>query len=74
MEENLGHLETALQENGYQAAAFDVSVAGERRNAPEEGTFSDLIDGERMVETSPAGTYEAGGASIYADSLVNIVL
>jgi flagellar hook-length control protein FliK len=74
MEENLGHLETALQQNGYQAAAFDVSVAGERRNAPEEEAFSDLFEGERERDVSPAGSYEAGGASIYADSIVNIVL
>jgi len=74
MEENLGHLETALQQNGYQAAAFDVSVAGERRNAPEEEAFSDLFEGERESDASPAGSYEAGGASIYADSIVNIVL
>jgi flagellar hook-length control protein FliK len=73
MEENLGHLETALQQNGYETAAFDVSVAGEKKNAPEESAFSGLIDDEPGNDPLPVREYEAGGASLYADSLVNIV-
>jgi flagellar hook-length control protein FliK len=75
MEENLGNLETALQQNGYQTASFDVTVAGGHQQGPgEEGSFSTFMEAGRDNAIAPVKEYEAGGLSLYADSLVNIVM
>lgn len=73
--QNLGDLETALQEKGYESASLNVFVAGEHKeSADADQDFAALVEAGAEAEPDAAVTYEAGGVGMYDDALVNIVL
>jgi flagellar hook-length control protein FliK len=75
VEDNLGNLETALRDKGYESAALNVFVAGERNESQTgERDFGSLLEAGRPGEIAALDGYAAGGGTIYDDALVNIVL